>query len=169
MLGPLFFNLFINDLFFIVKTDVCNYADDNTLYTSDMNLDILMNKLECASKSAIEWFSYNGMKLNADKCHLIVCGHKFESMICTIDNSQVIESSIVKLLGIQIDSELKFNSYIEIICKKASQKLNALSRLCAIIPFYRRKMLMQAFFKSQFSYCPLVWMCHSRHINNKIK
>ena len=54
------------------------------------------------------------------------------------------------------------------ICKKASQKLNALSRLCAIIPFYRRKMLMRAFFNSQFSYCPLVWMFHNRQINTKI-
>ena len=168
VLGPLFFNLFINDLFFVVKTNICNYTDDNTLYTSDMNLDIMMNKLECAAKNAIEWFSFNGMNLNAKKCHLIVCGHKFENMICTVDNSQVIESPVVKLLGIQIDSELKFDRYIETICKKASQKLNALSRLCAIIPFYRRKMLMQAFFNSQFSYCPLVWMCHSRHINNKI-
>ena len=43
VLGPLLFNLFINDLFYIVKTDVCNYADDNTPYTCDMNLETLMN------------------------------------------------------------------------------------------------------------------------------
>ena len=54
------------------------------------------------------------------------------------------------------------------MCRKASQKLNALSRLCAIIPFQKRKMLMQAFFISQFSYCPLVWMFHNRNINTRI-
>ena len=54
------------------------------------------------------------------------------------------------------------------LCKKASQKLNALSRLCAFLPFYRRKMLMQSFFNSQFSYCPLVWMFHNRQINTRI-
>ena len=32
----------------------------------------------------------------------------------------------------------------------------------------KKNMLMNSFFKSQFSYCPLVWMCHSRTINNKI-
>ena len=31
-----------------------------------------------------------------------------------------------------------------------------------------RRILMNAFFKSQFSYCPLVWMCHSRANNDKI-
>ena len=54
------------------------------------------------------------------------------------------------------------------VCKKASQKLNALSRLCSIIPFQIRKILMHAFFDSQFSYSPLVWIFHSRRINNKI-
>ena len=168
VLGPLLFNLFINDLFYIIKTDICNYADDNTPYTFDICLDKLMTKLECATESAMGWFQYNGMKLNSEKCHLLVCGHKFESMICKIDNTQVIETNIVKLLGIQIESKLTFKCHMENICKKASQKLNALSRLCSIIPFHRRKVLMQAFFNSQFSYCPLVWMFHSRKINTRI-
>ena len=153
-MGPLFFNLFINDLFYIIKNDVCNYADDNTLYTCDTSLDTPMNKLESATKNALDWFRSNGMKLNSSECKLLVCGHEFESMICKIENAQLIETHIVKLLGIQIDTELTFNSQIKTLCKKASQKLNALSRLCALLPSHRRKMLMQAFFNSQFSYCP---------------
>ena len=168
VLGPLLFNLFINDLFFIIKTYVCNYADDNTPYAVDMCLEDLMAKLECAANSAIEWFRYNGMKLNSGKCHVLVCGHKFESMICKIGNSLVVETHLVKLLGIKIDSKLKFETHIETVCKKASQKLNALSRLCSIIPFHKRKILMQAYFYSQFSYSPLVWMFHSRRINTRI-
>ena len=127
-----------------------------------------MEKLQCATKSAMEWFHYNGMKLNFSKCHLLVCGHKFESMILTIENTMVIETNLVKLLGIKIESELTFNKHMGIVCKKASQKLNALSRLCALIPFHQRKLLMNAFFDSQFSYSPLVWMFHSRQVNSKI-
>ena len=118
--------------------------------------------------TAIDWFQYNGMKLNSSKCHLLICGHKFECMIGNIKNHHVIETHDVKLLGIQIDSKLTFNDHMDNICSKASQKLNALSRLCALIPFHRRKVLMQAFFNSQFSYCPLVWMFYSRQINTKI-
>ena len=57
-----------------------------------------MEILECAVKSAMEWFYYNGMKLNSRKCHRLVCGHKFECMICNIENPQVIETHVVKLL-----------------------------------------------------------------------
>ena len=168
VLGPLLFNLYINDLFYVIKTDVCNYADDTTPYAEDMCLDKLMGKLVCAANSAMEWFHYNGMKLNSSKCHLLVCGHKFECMICNIENIQVIETHLVKLLGVKIESELTFNNYLKVVCRKASQKLNAPSRLCSIIPFYKRKMLMQAFFVSQFSYSPLVWMFCSRRLNSRI-
>ena len=61
----------------------------------------LMEKLQCATKGAMEWFHYNGMKLNFSKCNLLVCGHKYGSMILKIDNTIVIETNLVKLLGIK--------------------------------------------------------------------
>ena len=86
------------------------------------------------------------MKLNSDKCHLLICGNKFECMVYKIEKTQVIETHLVKLLGVKIESELTFNNYLKNVCKKTSQKLNALSRLCSLIPFQKRKMLMRAFF-----------------------
>ena len=49
-----------------------------------------MKKLEYAAEKAIDWFEYNGMKLNSSKCHLLICGHKYESMIAKIGNEQII-------------------------------------------------------------------------------
>ena len=89
-------------------------------------------------------------------------------MIANIGNINIIETHSVKLLGIHIDSELKFDSHVSFICKKDSSKLNTLSRQRAILPFHRPKILIHAFFNSQFSYCPLVWMFHSRELNTKI-
>ena len=168
VLGPILFNLYLNDLLFFVVTDICNFADDTTPYTVDMCLKNLMDKLECATKTALEWFRYNGMKLNESKCKLLISGHKFECMTIKIEDALIIETHLVKLLGIKIESELSFNTHLAILCKKASQKLNALSRVCAIVPFKKRRMLMQSFFTSLFSYSPLVWMFHSRKINRKI-
>ena len=168
VLGPILFNLYINDLFYLIDTDICNYADDTTPYAVDMCLKKLMAKVELVSGKAIDWFCYNGMKLNSKKCRLLVCGHKNECMICKIGDSQIIETHLVKLLGVNIESDLTFNNYLKTVCKKASQKLNALSRLCSIIPLDQRKILMQAFFTSQFAYSPLIWMFHSRKLNTKI-
>ena len=110
VLGPLLFNLYINDLFLVIQAYICNYAD-NTPYTSDVCLDAL-SKLECATKCAIHWFRYNGVKLNSSKCKLLVCGYQFECMLCNGVNSNIIESSDVKRLGIKIDSKLTFDSRI---------------------------------------------------------
>ena len=89
-------------------------------------------------------------------------------MIANIENALVIEAQKVRLLGIDIDTNLSFSGHIESICKKAGKKLNALSRQCTMLPLNKRKILMSAFFISQFSYCPLVWMFCSRGLNNKI-
>ena len=55
ILGPLFFNIFLNNLFFTVKDcDICNLADDNTLYDADIDLEKLMMRLECSAKEALD-------------------------------------------------------------------------------------------------------------------
>ena len=65
-------------------------------------------------------------------------------------------------------THLNFDNHVNIIYKKAAKKLCTLSRQCTTLPFKQRKMLMQSFVKSQFSYCPLVWMLHSRKANKQI-
>ena len=47
VLGPLLFNIFINDLFmFVENSEVCNYADDNTLTVADMSINTIIHKLQ---------------------------------------------------------------------------------------------------------------------------
>ena len=75
ILGPLLFNIYLNDLFYLENDcDVCNFAEDTTPYACDTNLESLMFRLEFVTEQAIEWFEINYMKLNVDKCHLIIGG-----------------------------------------------------------------------------------------------
>ena len=47
ILGPLLFNIFINDIFLVVeKSDICNFADDNTSHFHGSNLPLILNNLE---------------------------------------------------------------------------------------------------------------------------
>ena len=55
--------------------------------------------------------------------------------------------------------------HVSKLCKKASQKVHALSRVCHYMTISQRRIIMKAFIESQFGYCPLVWMLHSRTLN----
>ena len=75
VLGPLLFNIYLNDLFFFLKdVGICNFADDTTTYISDESLDNVLKLLEKNSMLAIHWFESNYMKLNIDKCRVMVLG-----------------------------------------------------------------------------------------------
>ena len=169
VLGPLLFNIYINDIFYVIEsTNVCNYADDTTFHACDTDLSNLVLRLEHDSKIAVEWFDSNCMKLNQDKCHLLISGHKHEIVWANIGNSKTWEGNQQKLLGITIDKNLSFDKYVIEKCKKASQKLNALIRICPYLTVDRKRSIMKAFIESQFSYSPLVWMFCGRSSNNRI-
>ena len=91
-----------------------------------------------------------------------------EPVLVNICGSYINNSNSQKLLGVTIDSRLTFESHINQLCTRASQKIGAISRISPFMNLSQRKLLMNAFFMSQFSYCPLIWMGHSRGLNNKI-
>ena len=105
------------------------------------------------------------MKINLDKCHLLVSpNNTVKIKMGKFDNNSKSE----KLLGVKFDHKFSLDDHISELCKKASRKVHTLSRLASYMNISKRRILMNAFFKSQFSYCPLVWMCHSRANNGKI-
>ena len=73
-----------------------------------------------------------------------------------------------KILGVIIDNKLNFKSRISELCKKASQKVAALSRLSSYLHNFEKKLIFNSIIKSQFSYYPLVWMFCSRTSSNMI-
>ena len=163
------FNININDIFFALKgVDICNFEYGATPYFCDSNLKSVLETLEHNSELAFAWFEVNYMKLNADKCHLLISGNKNEQMWAKLDRNIVWESKDVKLLGITLDNNLKFDKHVSNICSKANKNLSALTRVAKFLPFKKRCILFKAFIESQFKYCPLVWMFHGRQTNDKI-
>ena len=85
-----------------------------------------------------------------------------------VKGSPMSNIKIVKLLGVTFDNKLYFEPHLNLVCKNASQKLHPFGRISKFISKKKLRVIMKAFIMSQFSYCPLVWMCHSRTLNNKI-
>ena len=84
--------------------DIASYADDNTPYTSDFNLEEVIQKLELTTNNLFEWFKNNHMKANADKCHLLVT--RDTDVTAKIGELDVKNSMEEKLLGVKIVSKL---------------------------------------------------------------
>ena len=99
--------------------------------------------------------------MKADKCQLLITNHEEQVSI-------KIGQKWVKRLGIKIVNKLDFNEHVSSICKKASLKLHELARILPSMDKHKLRILMKAFIESQFGYCPLIWMFHSRTLNNKI-
>lgn len=170
VLGPLLFNIFINDFFlFIEDSNVCNFADDTTIYASDKCLDNVIMRLEKDLKNALDWFDNNSLAPNPDKFQVMFLGTKSKTYLCLeINDRKTVSTPEVTLLGITIDWKLQFNRHVENICKKARKKTGALMRLKNKLDTNQKLILYNSFIKSQFGYCPIVWLCHGKVVENKI-
>ena len=167
ILGPLLFNIYICDLFFEeLECDIASYADDTTPYAFDSDLHVILKRLENCSKKLLFWFKDNHLKANSDKCHLLVT--TCDPVSIKVNNSVINSTKEETLLGIKFDSHLSFDTHVANLCKKASQKLHALARISHYMNLDKRRCLMNAFITSHFNYCPLIWMFHSRKLNNRI-
>ena len=121
------------------------------------------------SLALIEWFSCNHqMKANPDKFQALAIGKKSmdENIVLDLAGNKIKCEKEVKLLGVTIDFELKFNSHISNICKKASRQLKRLSK-------YLNKLgkltIYHSFILSNFNFCPLSWHFCSEANTNKIE
>ena len=173
ILGPLLFNIFINDIFyFLDKVKIANYADDNSTYAVEENILNLLKTLEAETSTVLNWFKINEMKSNQDKCHLFVpdTNNKYYSSksFIYLDNEFLESEDSVKLLGVDIDNKLDFTKHVTTLLKKGNQKLHALMRISKYLSEDKLRLVMKTFIESQFNYCPLIWMCHSRSLNTKI-
>ena len=104
---PLLFNIFINYLFFsIKKSEVCNFADNDTFFYDGKNLDLAFFNLSIGLSNVMDCFKMNSIKANPGKFQFIVLGaNKNDSFNLNVAGEVIPSSSEVKLVGITIDYE----------------------------------------------------------------
>ena len=168
ILGPLLFNIDINDLFYSsTHIEIANFADDNTPFEFSGSVNDVIKKLEKDAIYLMGWFENNYLVPNPEKWHLLL-SETDSNLSISIGNKCIHNSNEEKILGVTFDNKLTFNNHISKLCKKASQKIHALARVSDFMSPKQRLCIMNAFITSHFCYCPLLWMCHSRTINNRI-
>ena len=133
------FNIFINDLLlWISNSELLNFADDNTISAAKNIIEELISALGKESQAAIDSFVSNEMIVNPDKFQAIAVkrNNKIKDSYSLNLNQEVMNSeNSVKLLGVEIDNKLSFEKHISTLVKKASNQLNAISRIQKFMGF----------------------------------
>ena len=150
------------------ETEVCNYADDATIYVCGDEVEHTASSLETDAQKLSKRFLDNNMQLNPDKCHLLIFRGKNTDVSVQIGAALITESVEEKLLGVTLEKYIDLKSHVDSLCKKARQKLYALARISNYVDVEKLRIMMNAFVVSQFSYCPLVLMLYDRSANKKI-
>lgn len=100
------------------------------------------------------------MKVNPDKCHLIL--NNYEIKTINFGNFTIQSSKSKNLPRVTFNNKTNFQSNIENLCSKASKQLHAMIHTTIYMD-----LSLNVFFDLQLNYCPPVWMCHTCNLNNK--
>ena len=106
------------------KTDLHNFADDNTITAVCDQLADLIKILEAEGELSVGWFRENEMVVNSDKFQAIILNRKEAQAAhkLTIDNKEIKTTNSIKLLDININDQLKFNEHISILCSEVAMQ-----------------------------------------------
>ena len=170
VLGPLLFNIFVNDLFYTdIDSMICNYADDYHLVKESNCTEELKVSLEKDAQRAISWFDNNYMDANSDKFQCISLDRFGRPPISiSIEGNTIPSSDNIKVLGVTLDSSLKYDTHISNLCSKASIQINAMKRIGKYLNTDCRISMYKSFISSNFSYCPVSWMFCGKQNSDKL-
>ena len=133
ILGPLLFSIFLSNIFYFINNrNLCNYADDNTIYYIGKSLNMVKETLKINFLIMQKWFYEKHIVLNPGKCHYLVLGNRSNSDTINVNGKKLASSSYEKLLGILIDRDLSFDKHIKSLCRRAVQKINALATMLVL-------------------------------------
>ena len=161
--GPLLFNIFINDLVALLEKHICNFADDNTVFSCGETFEEVLSHLKGLLSESLEWFSSNMLVVNPQKFQMMFLGCPSKGIQVKIDDNIVLETSdSVKLLGIILDNKLSFNAHIAKLCQTASNNIRCFRRIRNFLSLDQSILLYNSYFLSIFSYAPIAWMFCSK-------
>lgn len=162
VLGPLIFNIFINDVVNDIRSSVLLYADDMKLYrriTSIQDCLVLQSDLD----KVHSWCSKNLLQLNYKKCYLLSFTLLRVLIVFdyTLNNNIILRQSQVKDLGVIFDKNLSFTNHVNTIISEALKMFGFIVRNCTDLKSETPvKLLYYSLVRSKLEYAAIVWYPH---------
>ena len=165
ILGSLMFIIFINDLpLHVKKANLCIYADDTTQSAAGCSIEEVQETLQEELTLITNWATNNKMALNKTKSMLICSKPKQhqlnkekKTIQLLIDGNSVENVSLVKLLGLHLDSNLSWDVHVENTCKKIRKRLGLLKRSKKLLTRQARVTFYKAIIQPVMDYGACVW------------
>ena len=152
-----------------LDSDICNFADVNTIYSCGIDLHEIVTNLESDLSRLLEWFTHNGMVANPKKFQRMFLGLKGQrKLLLNINDNKLSATDHVQLLGIEVGNKLKFNKHVKTLCSKVTKKISAFSRLNTYISREQASTICNVVILSNFNYCPLIWLFFNKGANKEI-
>ena len=154
LLGPLLFNIFINDLNFCVpNVSLRLYADDTTAYLSDVSPTILEFSFNKDLQTLSSWFESNHLTVNSTKTQALSVGPCAYRYSLFLNNARIEFLRSIKILGVTLDKDLSYKEHISDQLKKVYAKASALRRIRRFLPHDAMIKLYKAFILPHLEYC----------------
>lgn len=174
ILGPLAFLIFVNDFLLYMKKSApeCNihmYADDITMYCEGTTIEEISTKINRSLEIAYRWFCQNKLLINPEKSQSMLVGTTFRTNSLNLEvrlNNKIVENcSNIKLLGVEIDNNLKWKTHVESLAKQVNSRLSLFHRLSKCMPTRLMQTLYFTLIQSRLDYCLSLWgNCAQKHL-----
>ena len=158
-MGPILFNLFVNDLnTVIVHSSFLMFADDLKLFrtiTDSSDALLLQDDLNNVSN----WCDINCLHLNLKKCYKITFARVISPLNFQyrINNVVLEEVNQIRDLGVILDSKMSYNAHIENIVSKSLKMLGFIQRTGTDFSVNSLKILYCSLVRSILEYCCIIW------------
>lgn len=163
LLGPLFFNFFINDIFLLdLFGSMIMYADDISVTYKSKSVEDLQNQMRTDVKKINSWMETNLLKINETKTKYIIFetrNKKIDVTSCVVSlNGHIIEQvSYFKYLGLWIDKRLNWEHHISTIKDKIRKTNFILYQMKHILPAKAKFMIFHSHIMSSVRYLLPIW------------
>lgn len=160
ILGPLLFNIYLNDLAFKQdESEIIIYADDNLTFGWHKDLTELVRRMSIIIGVIHDWYLCNGLQLNIKKSALMLMGSNFHlrkiiniDINITIGTHKLPLSNHLKYLGLIIDNSLHWRSHIDSLLNSCSKYIPTFYRLRKILSKETLMVIFNTFYKSKLNY-----------------
>ena len=170
ILGPLLFNIYINDMIETEqKGSILLFADDAKIYKKITKVEDCEELQNCLNK-VLEWFEKWDMKINADKCGIMKFNRsKITHLDYNINGKKIEEVKSARDLGVIFDNKLSFGEHIHNITSRAYKIMGLIKRNFDLMDRRAFICLYKALVRNQVEYASSVWSPYRIGINKEIE